>query len=75
MTDPCNKVPVWDKILLCWLVVALALHLPACKDLKKDFLCRPAGQCINAPIEMPPLVVAERRSARSLQRVAAGARF
>jgi hypothetical protein len=45
---------VRDKILLCWLVVALALHLPACTDLKKDFLCRPAGQCINAPDRNAP---------------------
>jgi hypothetical protein len=40
--------PVWCKFALYGIVVGLALTLPACADFKKDFLCRPAGHCINA---------------------------
>jgi hypothetical protein len=34
--------------VLYGIVVGLVLALPACADFKKDFLCRPAGQCVNA---------------------------
>ena len=40
--------PVWEKISLCWVVVALVLTLPARTEFKKDFLCRPEGHCVNA---------------------------
>ena len=40
---------VWCKILLYPIFVGLALTLPACTDLKKNFLCRPEGHCVNAP--------------------------
>ena len=42
--------PVWCKILLYRIVaVGLVLALPACTDIKKDFLCRPEGHCVDAP--------------------------
>jgi hypothetical protein len=41
--------PVWRKTLLWQIVVGLVLALLACTDLKKNFLCRPDGHCVNAP--------------------------
>ena len=42
---------VWRIIALYGIAVGLVLALPACGggDFEKDFLCRPAGQCVNAP--------------------------
>ena len=39
----------WCITVLYGIVVVLALALPACTDIKKDFLCRPEGHCVNAP--------------------------
>jgi hypothetical protein len=39
--------PLCRKIVLYAIVIGLGLA--ACTDFKKDFLCRPAGQCVNAP--------------------------
>jgi hypothetical protein len=39
---------VWCITVLYEIAVGLALALPACTDFKKDFLCRPAGQCMDA---------------------------
>ena len=37
------------RVIGCYLIVfGLTLSLPACTDLA-DVLCRPAGQCPNAP--------------------------
>jgi len=38
--------PLCRKILLYGIVVGLGLT--ACTDFKKDFLCRPAGHCVDA---------------------------
>ena len=46
---PERMKPVWYKILLYPIFVGLALTLSACTDLKKNFLCRPDGVCVNAP--------------------------
>jgi len=35
--------------VLYGIVAGLLLALPACTDFKKDFLCRPAGHCVDAP--------------------------
>jgi hypothetical protein len=40
---------VWWITVFYGIVVGLVLALPACTDFKKDFLCRPAGHCVNAP--------------------------
>jgi len=40
--------PKCRKIVLCGIVLGLILVLPACTDFKKDFLCRPAGHCVDA---------------------------
>jgi hypothetical protein len=40
---------VWCITVLYGIVAGLVLALPACTDLKKDFLCRPAGHCVDAP--------------------------
>jgi hypothetical protein len=40
--------PLCRKIVLYGIVIGLALTVFACTDLKKDFLCRPAGQCVDA---------------------------
>ncbi len=40
---------VWCITVLYGIVVGLVLALPACTDFKKDFLCRPAGHCVDAP--------------------------
>jgi len=40
--------PKCRKIVLCGIVLGLVLALPACTDFKKDFLCRPAGHCVDA---------------------------
>ena len=40
---------VWSITVLYGIVVGLVLMLPGCGDFKKDFLCRPAGHCVNAP--------------------------
>jgi hypothetical protein len=39
----------WFITMLYGIVAGLVLALPACADFKKDFLCRPAGHCVNAP--------------------------
>lgn len=39
---------VYGITVVYGVVVALVLTLPACTDVK-DFLCRPAGHCVNAP--------------------------
>jgi hypothetical protein len=36
------------KIVLYGIFIGLALTLAGCGDLKKDFLCRPEGICVNA---------------------------
>ena len=41
---------VWCITVLYGIVVGLVLALPACTDFKKDFLCRPAGQCVDARV-------------------------
>ena len=38
----------WCITVLYGLVVGLVLALTACTDFKKDFLCRPAGHCVDA---------------------------
>jgi hypothetical protein len=40
---------VWRITMLYGIVVGLVLALSACTDFKKDFLCRPAGHCVDAP--------------------------
>jgi hypothetical protein len=40
---------VWLITVLYGIVMGLVLALVACTDFKKDFLCRPAGHCVNAP--------------------------
>jgi hypothetical protein len=40
---------VWCITVRCAIAMGLVLALPACTDFKKDFLCRPAGHCVNAP--------------------------
>ena len=40
--------PVCRKIVFYGIVAGLVLALPACTDFKKDFLCRPAGHCVDA---------------------------
>jgi hypothetical protein len=40
---------VWCITVLCAIAMGLVLALPVCTDFKKDFLCRPAGHCVNAP--------------------------
>jgi len=42
-------VGVWSPAVLYGIVLGLALMLSSCTDLKKDFLCRPEGHCVNAP--------------------------
>jgi hypothetical protein len=44
---------VWRITVLYGIAVGLLLALPACGDFKKDFLCRPAGVCVNAPDGSP----------------------
>jgi hypothetical protein len=39
---------VWYITVLYAIAVGLVLALPACGDFKKDFLCRPAGVCVDA---------------------------
>lgn len=40
--------PVCGIAVLYGVIVALVLTLPACTDVN-DFLCRPAGHCVDAP--------------------------
>jgi hypothetical protein len=39
---------VWRITVRYGIVAGLVLALPACTDFKKDFLCRPAGHCVDA---------------------------
>ena len=39
----------WRNIVLYRVLVGLILTISACADLKKDFLCRAEGHCVDAP--------------------------
>src|SRR5262249_1525715 len=44
-----TKKPKCRNVVLCGIVLGLVLALGACgTDFKKDFLCRPAGHCVDA---------------------------
>jgi len=43
-----HALSIWFVAALV-IAMGLVLALPACTDFKKDFLCRPAGHCVNAP--------------------------